>query len=157
MDTVVYQQTSTLMTIFQHSLNNWKRYPWRCISTISWWEWNWTKPNGMDVRKYDSQQSRWCYLSRVGVLYVVKYVTVWRWSIMYFLLTINFWSGKSCRSGVVKLLEKLKKNIYKNQMRQVKRLSGLFRNIAFVEWYYCNIDIVDDDYVEFDINFVCEE
>ena len=76
---------------------------------------------------------------------------------MYFLFTIHFWSGKSRRSGVVKLLEKFKENIYKNQMRQVKRLSGLFREITFVEWYYCNIDIVDDDYVEFDINFVCEE
>ena len=103
---------------------------------------------------HSSQDDVSCH---VRVFYVVKYVTVWRRSIMYFLFTIHFWSGKSRRSGVVKLLEKLKKNIYKNQMRQVKRLSGLFRNIVFVEWYYCNIDIVDDDYVEFDINFVCEE
>ena len=103
---------------------------------------------------HSSQDDVSCH---VWVFYVVKYVTVWRRSIMYFLFTIHFWSGKSRRSGVVKLLEKFKKNIYKNQMRQVKRLSGLFRNIVFVEWYYCNVDIVDDDYVEFDINFVCEE
>ena len=103
---------------------------------------------------HSSQDDVSCH---VRVFYVVKYVTVWRRSIMYFLFTIHFWSGKSRRSGVVKLLEKFKKNIYKNQMRQVKRLSGLFRNIVFVEWYYCNIHIVDDNYVEFDINFVCEE
>jgi len=30
--------------------------------------------------------------------------------------------------------------------------------MIFVEWHYCNVDIVDDDKnVEFDINLVCEE
>ena len=102
MNTLNYQETSTLMKIFQHSINNWKRSPWLCISTISWWEWNWTKPSGTDVREYEcySQDdiiiimckhvSMWVCYSHDDVnyyvhacLYVVICVKVWRWSCVY--------------------------------------------------------------------------
>ena len=142
MNTVVYQQTSTLMTIFQHSLNNWKRFPWLRISTISWWEWNWRKPNGTDVREYS-----WSLVVKMMSFitcvssYVWSYdcVMVWRWWCTGLWFTTHFWSGKSRRSGVVKLLEKFKKRIYKNHLRQVRRLSGLFRRMIFVGSSYKDI------------------
>ena len=90
-NTLDYQQTSTLMTIFQHSTNNWKRSRWLCISTTSWWEWKKRKPSGTDVREYECYseddvnyyvyvclyvvmlQSRWCQL-----LCVCMFTYVWR-------------------------------------------------------------------------------
>ena len=163
MNTVVYQQTLTSMIIFQHSTNNWKRSPWLCISTISWWEWKRTKPSGTDVREYEcySQddvnydvyaclyvviiQARWCQLlcvcmfiygymcegvAMIMCIYVWSYLKVWRWS---YTVHNTFWSGKSRRSGVVKLLDKFKKRVYKNQLRQViRRVVRLFRKMTIV-------------------------
>ena len=72
------------------------------------------------------------------VICVVICVTVAVTMIMCW-FTTHFWSGKSRRSGVVKLLEKFKKRIYKNQLRQVRRLSGLFGRMIFVGSSYNDI------------------
>ena len=95
MNTVVYHQTLTSMKIFQHSTNNWKRSPWLCISTISWWEWKRTKPSGTDVREYECHsqddvnyyvyarlyvvmlQLRWCQLLCV-CMFICGWLYVWK-------------------------------------------------------------------------------